>query len=250
MAQKLLSKKYKRRRRVFRFFIVCLILGGIAGLLYMPVFSLQGVEIEGAQHTPVSAVEADIQSMITGYRYLIIPNSHVFLYQEENIREYILQTYPSVETIDISVDRHRIVRVTIADRKPLGVWCTDECYLYDTSGVIFKKSFIYTGALFVRWSKEDGEPVQLLNHVSCKELCTDGMFMDFLKRYRIEKASMGEHELILTSADGYQIKTGFVASSTMTRIENVLESKPELLKNIEYIDVRFDNKIFYKEKGE
>jgi hypothetical protein len=250
MAQKLLSKKYKRRRRIFRFLVIAASLGLIATCLYASVFHIQGVVINGAQHTPISAVEADVRSMITGYRYLIIPHNNIFIYQKNKIQAYILQTYPSVETVDIRIDRHRTMQINIKDRKPLGVWCTDECYLYDTAGVIFKKSFIYTGALFVSWKREGNAVVQLLDSVSCEGLCTDPVFMDFLKRYRIEKAFMSENQLVLTSADGYQIKTGFVASSTMRHISDVLESKPELLKNIEYIDVRFDNKIFYKEKGE
>lgn len=250
MAQKLLSKKQRRLRKIFIYVSVFLTLGLIAFLLYTPIFELQGVEVRGAKHTNVAALETDVQGVISGYRYGITPNKNMFLYRKGFIKKHLLQTYPSVEEIDINMDRHRKIVITIKDRKPLGVWCDDVCYLYDTAGVVFKKSFIYTGALFVSWKKEGALPVKLLDTVDCAKLCTDVEFMDFLKAYRIEKAVMGENQLLLTSTDGYQIKTGFVASSTMGHIKNLVESKPDILREVEYVDVRFDNKIFYKEKGE
>lgn len=250
MAQKLLSKKARRRRLFFRIFLLCVVLGFLAGFLYVPFFRITGLEIHGARHTNISAVEQDIRNHISGYRFGIIPNDHILLYRKTYIERYILQTYPSVETIDIRFNRHRSLDVYIQDRKPLGVWCDEVCYLYDVGGVIFKKSFMYTGALFVSWKKEASTPVAMLDTVSCQELCTDSVFMDFLKTYRIEKAVMTDNQLVLTSTDGYYIKAGFEASSTMQHIADVLKSKPDLLKQIEYIDVRFENKIFYKEREE
>jgi cell division septal protein FtsQ len=250
MAQKLSSKKVRLRKRIYVAMGVVVFLGVIASFLYIPFFAIQGMDIQGVRHTDVVALQQGVQPLVESYRYMLIPNNHVFLYQKKNIEKFILQTYPSVETVDMHIDTSRKLIIRIKDRKPLGVWCTDECYLYDTSGVLFKKSFKYTGALFVSWTDMEKKPVHLLEIVACKELCTNTEFMDFLNMYRIEKATIGEQQLELMSADGYTIKTGFVASSTMTRIRKVVDNKPELLKGIEYLDVRFENKVFYKEKGE
>lgn len=250
MAQKSLSKKAKLRRKIFIIFAVCVGLGILALFTYAPFFQIQGVRIEGIRHTQISAVDADIRERISGYRYGIIPNSNIVIYQKRAIERYILEGYPSVEHIDIGVDRHRVLHVRIKDRKPLGVWCGDACYLYDVGGIIFKKSFMYTGPLFVGWSRDTREPVTLLQPVSCDGLCTDMAFMSFLKTLRIEKAIIGKHQLTLISSDGYYIITEPYASSTMSRIQNLVGHKADILQRVEYIDIRFPNKIFYKEKGE
>lgn len=250
MAQKLSSKKLRLRRRIYILLGSTVFLGVIASFLYIPFFEIQGIDIRGARHTDVIALEQSVRPFIEARRYLFVPNNHVLLYRKKDIEKFILQTYPSVETVDIRIDTSRKIVVQIKDRNPLGVWCTDVCYLYDTNGVLFKKSFKYTGALFVSWSDTEKKQVTLLEEVSCKGLCTDIAFMSFLRDYRIEKALLGDQQLELMSADGYVVKTGFAASSTMSRVRKVADTKPELLKHIEYLDVRFENKVFYKEKGE
>ena len=250
MAQKFSRKKLRLRRRVFAILGTLVFLGAVSAILYVPFFAIRGIEVQGARHTDTVALEQDVRPLIEAYRYLVLPNNHILIYQKRKIEKFILQTYPSVETVDVHIDTSRKLIVRIKDRKPLGVWCGDVCYLYDTSGVIFKKSFAYTGALFVSWRDVEKKQVALLEQVSCKDLCTDVVFMNFLKNYRIEKAVIGEQQLELVSADGYVIKSEISASSTMSRIQRIVESDPELLKGIEYVDVRFQNKVFYKERGE
>lgn len=250
MAQKLSSRKKKRQHRILITLGVFVGLGILAGFLYIPFFQITGMKIQNAQHTDIVSLEHDIQPFIQNYRYIIIPNNNFLFYQKKAITDFVMRTYPSVEHIDIRIDTSRRLIITIKDRKPLGVWCSEDCYLYDTAGILFKKSFTYTGSLYVSWKKDDDVPIGLLDTVSCVELCTDVKFLEFLRSYRIEKAAIHESGVELFSADGYYIKTGLIASTTMVHMKNVAESKPEILQNLEYIDVRFDNKLFYKEKGE
>ncbi len=248
MALKLSNKQRRRLRKILITIGIFFALALVAVCMYAPFFRITGVSIQGARHTDVQALEQDIQSLIHGYRYGIVPNENIFLYQKKHLEDVIVQTYPSVEAVTLSLDIHRQLIIHIKDRKPLGVWCEDECYLYDTAGVIFKRSFTYTGPLFVSWKRDVSSPIHMLDTVSCQGLCTDPVFVDFLREYRVEKAVLHENMLELMSADGYTIKSGFVASTTMAHMRDVVENKPDILKNLEYIDVRFDNKLFYKER--
>lgn len=249
MALKLSSKRQKRRRRVLATLGILFSLGLVAVLLYVPIFQIKGIEIQGAKHTGVAALQASIVPFIDGYRYGFIPNENIFLYERKKIKDFVMREYPSVESIDIRVDTSRTLIVHIKDRKPLGVWCSDQCYLYDTAGVLFKKSFTYTGALYVSWKRDGLKPLTLLDTVECVGLCTDVKFLEFLRSYRIEKAVIHDSTVDLWSTDGYYIKSGLIASTTMSHMKDVMDSRPGLLQSLEYIDLRFENKIFYRERG-
>lgn len=250
MVVKSLTRKQKRRKKLLTYAGVLFCITLVLVSIYSSVFDITDVEVVGNKHTNSSLVKEDVVRMLGGNRFLILPNNNLFLYPKGKIKKYLLATYPSVEKVDISVGFKKVVTVTIQDRFPLGVWCADECYFYDADGVVFKKSFKYTGPIFTSWERNPKTPVAFLDHVSCQELCTDKTFSEFLGNYQIEKAVISEDEVQFFSANGYYIKAGFDASSTMSMMAKISTQKPEFLNGLEYVDVRFPTKVFYKERGE
>ncbi|MES2623114.1 MAG: hypothetical protein V4576_01755 [Patescibacteria group bacterium] len=248
MAVKSLSRKQRRRRKVLMYIGIFFAVVAVLYLIYGPLLKIKTVEIHGARHTTIADVQNDAFADIDGYRYLVVPNDHIFFYTKGKMKDQILKTYPSVETIDMHLDIHRVLHIDIKDRKPLGVWCSTECYFYDTAGVIFKKSFVYTGALFTAWSKSPDVAVNFLDTITCEGLCTDQRFIDFLRKHSIEKVTMFDEMMEMQSSAGYVIKAGFEASTTLSHIEEIDQNKPGFLETLEYVDVRFPNKVYYKER--
>ena len=249
MAQKLLTRKQKRNRRLLLGIGLLCVCGVLYILVYASFFRSIHIEIIGARHTDVAAVTIEINGLLREKTFGIIPNDHIAFYPKKKIRELVLTRYPSVETINMSVDMKKKLEIRITDRKPMGVWCGEKCYFYDAEGIIFKESFKYIGPVFTSWEKSPKEEVGFLKQVSCEQLCTNSAFTDFLKAYQIEKVILSESMIELISANGYKIKAGFNATTTMEHIKKISEQKHEFLETLEYIDVRFPTKIFYKEKG-
>ncbi|MES2985583.1 MAG: hypothetical protein V4686_00470 [Patescibacteria group bacterium] len=249
MVVKSLTRRERRRKKLLLYVAVVFCIAIFFYLIYSSLFKIADVEVTGAKHTDIVALKNDVQGILQGNRFLIIPNWHTFLYPKGNIEEYILKTYPSVETVDVGVSVKKVVKIEIKDRLPLGVWCGDECYFYDDEGIIFKKSFKYTGPIFTAWERNPKTSVSFLEKVSCEDLCTNLVFSKFLGDNQIERAVISEEMVEFYSANGYMIKAGFNASTTMSHIRTIGEQKPDFLNGLEYVDVRFPTKIFYKEKA-
>lgn len=249
MVVKSLTRRQRRRKKLRIYVAVLFCIGLVIYGVYSSVFKIVDVEITNAKHTDIVALKKDVNTQLEGSRFLILPNNNAFLYPQSKIEKYILKTYPSIEKVDIKINSKKIVTVEIKDRLPLGVWCADECYFYDSDGVIFKKSFKYTGPIFTSWERDPKTSVNYLDAVQCEKLCTDLVFTKFLGDNQIEKAVIGEEFIDLYSANGYYIKAGLDATTTINHILKITSEKPEFLNSLEYIDVRFPTKIFYKEKG-
>lgn len=248
MAVKSLTRRERRRKKLLKIFAVLFVLALGLVCMYSSVFKITDIEIKGAQHTDIGAVEIEVKNALTGYRYFILPNDHILFYPKKTISELILNHYPSVEKFSMSIDRKRNVQIEIKDRRPLGVWCGEKCYFYDPVGIIFKESFKYTGPVFTSWERSPKQEIRFLSEVSCEKLCTNTTFTDFIKLYQIEKAVLTEEMVEFKSANGYTIKAGFNATTTINHIKKISEQKPGFIDTLEYIDVRFPTKIFYKER--
>lgn len=249
MVVKSLTKRQRRRRKLLIYaagvFGIALVLVG----MYSSILRVNGVEVTGAKHTNILAVKQDVENLLLKNRLLILPNNNVLFYPNNKIEEFILKTYPSVEKVEVTVSAKKIIEVEITDRFPLGVWCAEICYFYDDQGIVFKESFKYTGPIFTAWEKNPKVPVAYLEKVACEELCTNKKFSQFLSDNQIEKAIISPDMIEYVSANGYFIKAGFDATTTMNHILKISEQKPGFLNTLEYVDVRFPTKIFYKEKG-
>lgn len=248
MVVKSLTKRQRRRKKLLLYiavlFCFVLVLVGV----YSSILRVRGVEVTGAKHTNVEVVKLDVENLLLKNRLLILPNNNVVFYPNNKIEEFILKTYPSVEKVEVSVSPKKIIKVEITDRFPLGVWCAETCYFYDDQGIVFKESFKYTGPIFTAWEKKPMASVSYLEKVSCEELCTNKLFSEFLSNNQIEKAIISPDMVEYVSANGYYIKAGFDATTTMDHIKKISEQKPGFLNTLEYVDVRFPTKIFYKER--
>ncbi len=216
------------------------------------MWRIHDVHVVGAKHTNKTAIQQYVWDILDQKRLLIFPGNQSYVYAENRIVDEIMQNFPGVESIDIDVDRHGLLTVAIEDRRALGVWCdTSECYFYDDTGVLFKKSFSYTGALFTKWKYTVSDAVVHLGEkVPCIDICMDEKFLYFLHDKRIDQAVIDKEMITLTSTDGYYLKTSFSATTTMRHVEQLEKKELGILGKVEYVDVRFPHKIFYRVKGE
>lgn len=252
MAVKSFNKKGRRRRRIFRIVLAIVAILFFLWFMIADMWRIHDVHVVGARHTDSSAIQQHIWDILDHKRLLVLPGNQSYIYAHGRIIDEVMQNFPGVESIDIDVDRHGLLTVTIEDRRALGVWCdASDCYFYDDAGVLFKKSFSYTGALFTRWKYAATEAaVRLGEKVPCIDVCMNEEFLYFLHDKRIDEAVIDKEMLKLTSTDGYYLKASFGATTTMGHIEQLEKKEPGILGKVEYVDVRFPHKIFYRVKGE
>jgi hypothetical protein len=214
--------------------------------VYGKIWKIQGIEIVDAKHTNIEELKTDIYNLSQKKKFLIIPNNHILFLSKTKIIEHILETYPSVEFVEVQKTKDREIIISIKDRMAMGVWCDALCYFFDDQGILFKKSFDYTGAVFTKWEIASSTPLNFYDKALCTDTCIDKTFVTFLTQHKVMKVLMEGDDLRMLTEYGYYIKALNNASTTM---RNLALFKGEYTggdTELEYVDVRFADKIFYK----
>lgn len=252
MARRLSSKNirstartYRSRRKIlvsilFTLFFICL---GYS--VYGNLFHITSVTVSGHKHTDPELVKQIATEAQQGTRWLVFPRSNRFFFPNRSFTKQLFETVPSILTIDIDVDGHEM-RVHISDRKAAGLWCDEakDCSVFDENGIVFRKSFLVSGLIFVKWT-HPGTQVNIGEKVPCIPNCINPEYIQFLLDHKIETILMQKDGQLLQSLHGYTIKAGSDAGLTIKRM-GLLEAKKIQINDLQYVDVRFPNKIYYK----
>lgn len=247
MALKSSNKKIKRFYKILAVLILIIFFVVLYFFIYADLWKIKKIEILEAKHTDINLLKSDIDNILNQKIFFIIPNNHILLISSNKIEKYILDNYPSVEKVDINKNTDREIIITIKDRKALGVWCDQNCFFFDDEGILFKESFRFTGAVFTKWTKIASTTSNFYEKAPCLDICINQDFIKFLTNNKVSKIVIDENEdLKMYTEYGFYIKSLNNASTTMRNINIFSNQYKENLNNLEYLDVRFEDKIYYK----
>jgi hypothetical protein len=246
MALKSSNKKKNVLWKVLSIILLIVFLVFVWWFVYGSLWKINNIEIVDAKHTDIEAVKTDIYNITQKKKFLIIPNDHILFLSKGKIKRHILETYPSVELVDVSKTKERDIVISIVDRMAMGVWCDEKCYFFDDQGILFKKSFDFTGAVFTKWEVSSSTPLNFYDKALCVDTCIDKNFVNFLTQNKVMKVVMEGDDLRMFTEYGYYIKALNNASTTMRNIALFKVEYKGGDNDLEYVDVRFGDKIFYK----
>ncbi|USN88543.1 MAG: hypothetical protein H6780_03590 [Candidatus Nomurabacteria bacterium] len=238
--------------------VVALIVTGIWYGTRVPSLTITKVEAVGGETIDTKSIVRIAESKLEGEYIGLIPHRFVWLYPDDLIKEEIR-----------SIDRiHNVqlwrsdttLRITFDEYVPAALWCTavatENCVFVDAAAYAFSSAPRLDGGSFLRFITTD-KPATVGEMMLDKEtyhiareleqlLATKGWFVS-----QIEIDQVGD--AFLTLAEGGELKTALDSSpqETVDNLFVVLTSKEFThLRpgNFVYIDLRFGNKVFVKEK--
>jgi hypothetical protein len=246
MALKSSNKKKNIFVRILSVVLLIAFLVFLWWFVYGAIWKINNIEIVDAKHTDTEAMKTDIYNITQTKKFLIIPNNHIVFLSKKQIERHILETYPSVEFVEINKTTDKDIIISIKDRMAMGVWCDELCYFFDDQGILFKKSFDYTGAVFTKWEIASSTPLNFYDKALCTDVCIDKTFVSFLTQNKVMKVIMEGEDLRMFTEYGYYIKALNNATTTMRNIALFKVEYKGSGSELEYVDVRFGDKIFYK----
>ena len=261
-----------RRRRV-RAGIVFLVLLLIAAAIYavhwvsyLPALNVSQVIVAGTETLPPQLVQTFVESKLNDGSYRFFSRSNIFLYPKTAIEQGAVAFFPRIKSAVVSRPSlfSRTVVVTVEERQPYARWCisTDECFQMDATGFVFASAdasttpssifaepYVFSGALA-------GEPVGQVfipgRLRGLLALLTVLQQQDGLTPLRVSVVS--GQDFSVDFQEGFSLKASFGADAgTLARnLKLVLDSDALAGKEfqIEYVDLRFGNKAYFKLKGE
>lgn len=249
------SKRRKKKSGKFLlcFFLLIFLLGGLVALAYAPFLNLKGVQVTGTEGKEAEKIGNLASAVIADKYYKIIPKSNIIIYPRDTIKNDVLRQFPSVKNATVKTSLQGKLLVEVEKREFKSLWCSvsDRCYLVDQGGLVFAEAQGNELEGYLRLEGMlGGDPVGktfgalgqyefFLNFA--KQLEELGLRPERMKYYTQDKAEalIGDSRIIFLP-DPKQADELFANLSVFVNDLKV--------KNFEYIDARYGNKIFYKIK--
>jgi len=242
---------------------------GVSYISYLPQFSVQSISVKGAKEVSAELLHSYTESKLYGDTHPFLSPINIFLYPRAALEEAVRAYFPRIKSVRISRDSllATALVVEVEEREMYARWCMDEhsdftaeavesCYLLDTDGLIFAPAdsppsgfstpYTFRGAL-ASTSTPVGQvylPGRFSGVVALLERLGQAGFSPLLI------AIKDQQDFTIKLARGFTLRTSFGAdvNALVKNLELVLSS--EALRGresqLEYVDLRFGNRVYYK----
>ena len=262
---RLKRKKPFYKKRWFRLGLLVLILLGETLYLafFSPVFQIKEIEVRG--FSKISSRE--IQNIVkeeARWNFLFFSSGSIFLLNSKDIEKVILERFLRVASCNLKrVFPDKLV-IYLQERRPVAVLCSNDsennnkrkrnCYFIDEEGVVFEKSFEEENKyLKIKSTRES--PIKLGERIFPREKLEKFLeiqrYLEKNLKISLENISPeSEERLIVKTGKNWEIYFNLKEDlkKQLRNLKLVLEEKilPEKRKDLEYIDLRFGNRVYYK----
>lgn len=273
-----------RRRRV-RAGIIVGILIVLAGLVfgvhyvsYLPQLSVQRIVVVGAKDVQPQLVSDYVQSILDDGSYHFLSRKNIFLYPAKVIEKDVVANFPRIDSVHASRPAlfSTELDVAVTERQPVALWCDPSalCYQMDKSGFIFAVAPVASSTGYVF---QGGLPAQAgiasdsMDSTSSPQASTNPIGKLFasthlpaLTALLTELGQAGftpqgatvenDSDFSVPLTQGFLLKASFGESpdQLVKNLQLVLVSEPLVGKEaqLEYVDLRFGDRVYYKLQGQ
>lgn len=255
-------KKKEREKKFYQFFFIVVFLFVLVGPIFLFRSSkllITEVSISGNVVTQVAEIESLVRERLSGYYLGLIPKSSAVFYPKDSIANILDERIPRLTSVNISLNGLRGVNVEVVEREPFALYCAEMvdkelCYFLDNSGYIYSEAPDFTNGVYLIYRREPSleSPVDKY-FLDKNEFAKVNKFINSLSKLEIEPVGIlyKDSEYFLTQASGPKIiwNSNQDSDKVLIDLESFLKGsklKAEEIGNMSYLDLRFDNKIYYK----
>ena len=280
------QNRIKRKRKIILWkflailFVVILVVGGIAWGLSRPGLRIARIEVSGNSVLETDEITSFVRKEISGKYFFLFPKDSIALYPKERIENNLLDSFKRILSLSLNTKGFTALSVTINERKPYSLWCGDIlvdtdveaaalCYFTDEAGFLFAEAPHFGGSVYVEFygplyktgtsTSSPGIIPIGAEFLPFLEFKTITLFRDLLGRIglNINKAvakDAGDFTFTIREGGKVLLNKKQDPMRLVSDIESAFRTElgdpgdPAVRKQIEYIDARFTNKIFFKKK--
>ena len=273
------ERQQKRRRRLLKFkiyggiFLFFILAVGAAYLIvYSPLFQIKQITVDGKEVDGKEIIE-DLKNFFAGQSKIasFLGAGNILIWDNKKLAEF--HKNPKIADLTIEKDYFkRQIKISIKERERFGMWCPapsagnastteanfasqstkgEGCFWFDKNGVIFAEAPFVEGNLINNVDDFSGRSFKLGESVLGEKF-----FSNLLKIFEVlEKTGLGIKSLKLEKLEFQEIITESSPKIYFSlRIDPgftlaAIDSMKNLgLEKIEYIDLRVENRAYYKLK--
>jgi len=260
-------KEYKVRKRFWLFrhkkiylpLLGIIIIGLIYLLFYSTVFRVEEIEMQGLRDISFDELEQMIQEQQSKKRFFICPQTNLFCFSKKKLGERLNSKY-SLEIVVVKKRPFHKLKVYLQEHTSALTWISgDKFYYIDLQGMLLSEvPFKDPNPNFPRIYDESSQIVRgdyailstqqidfIIAILTKLPLRTGDIEVN---SFRLPNKNSNEIKVV--TEKGWQIyfNTNLDVEKQMDKLVLIYEKKIKELgiTNLEYIDLRFGNRVFYK----
>ena len=259
----------RRRARLMSGILILIIftiaIFGLSWFLSQPFVVINNLTVSGNSLVTASDIIAAVKNILTDSYLGLFTKSNIFIYPEKTIRQTLTATFPAIKDIRGNIKSWQTLQLSVEERAPFALWCrtidATDCFYLDDDGLIFSTAAIFSDSIFLKFSggqiSASSSPIGK-NFLPSDEFRRLNFFLDSLAPLNLMPASLiagvDEYQIYLKNGGRLIISIADDLSKVLENLETILRSdnlKKALARGgvIDYIDLRYGNKVFYKFKN-
>lgn len=265
------KKAIKRERKFSRFlfwFLLAVFLGICTYLLFFsPFLAVDKIFVEGNKDISGVDIRNSIEKDIGENFFFFLPKNNFFLLNEKHIGSAIKKVSKRLEIESVEKKFPESLSVRLVERKTELVWCSGGvCYFVDAEGLAYETATENEESLrfdkFIVIVDDSAVPVDVektkINQdyirfiESADEIIKNDLGFLAEESYHTPGIASGEISRRLNEGWILRISKDMPIEETKKIIQTIFEKElnEEARKNLDYLDLRIKNKIYYKMKEE
>lgn len=254
--------KFKPKRKRFSLknrFLWSIILFLIAFLIifylicFYSFFQVKGIEITGNQKVSTDEIR-NLTELNFPRKILFFHSKSILLIDPKKNEGEILKQFPQIGAVYLERDLPEKLIISIEERKPAAIFEKgEELFFIDGEGVIFEKVSEKNNWLIVKNPSFEKEPKLGEEAVDKEKMSQILKIQSGLKESNIEIIStevVSRQRINAKTSEGWEayFNSQDDVSNQVFNLNLVLKEKisPEERRNLEYVDLRFGNQVYYK----
>ena len=262
------NKPYKIKRRkktIFSnkyfwilFFLIIFLAVAFYFAIFYPFFQISHIEISGVKKVQTQEIENIIAAAIQK-KIIFFDTKSIFLANPKEMNKKILEKFLQIKTADIKRKLPDTLVVLIEERIVVANYCqNDICFHIDDTGIAFENGE-NEGDIVIKNNNPSpqilpGKQVLKKEYVDAilkiqRELKRD---FDIIISYFSILDSESKMEVLTQDSGKFYFNMEGDMNSQIVNLNSVLKEQipTEKRMDLEYIDLRFGDKVFYKYKGQ
>jgi len=260
------KRKYKIRKKkkfykkksfwlgIFSFFL----LSGIFYLIFFsPIFQIKEIKILGAKRVSTDTLRNFIEGR-ANQRIFFLVTRNIFLINSQEIEKNLLAEFPQLDQAALKKKLPEILEVQVKERESAAIFCQAEfCFFVDREGVIFEKISEERDNLLrienhllkdqPKLGQEIFEKKEMEKILEIKEKLNQDLKISLVAISKVSEDRL-DAKIFKNWKIYFNLKENI--SEQIFNLRLLLEEKipQEKRENLEYIDLRFGNRVYYKFK--
>lgn len=253
----------KRKKILVRaVFCAVFIILGFMGVAYLLFFSRQldvrSVKINAADELRVQ-ISVAVEDWLNWKKWLVARRNNIVFLSSEQLASVLVGQFPKLESARVVKKLPHSLEISVNERKSAGIWCfsvRERCFYFDKNGIAFSPTQFSSGFLLLNVVDRRERDVEL------GDVVAEG---DWLTNIIKAKENLNKHDINISefviSADSFEefhAVTAYgwtIMFSNSTDISKQIDALRIFLSekftsgqkaNLQYIDLRIQDRIYYK----